>query len=45
MLAHAAAFALGLALVVGTLFSAVQTFVLPRGANTVLTRGCSVRFG
>jgi hypothetical protein len=37
VVAHSAAFLLGLALVVGTLFSAVQTFVLPRGANTVLT--------
>jgi hypothetical protein len=38
MLAHGVAFAFGLALVAGTLFSAVQTFILPRGANTALTR-------
>jgi len=36
--ARAMLFLLGAALVGGTLFSAVQTFVLPRGANTLLTR-------
>ncbi len=35
---HAAVFVLGMAIVLGTLYSAVQTFVLPRSANDPLTR-------
>jgi hypothetical protein len=35
---HAAVFVAGLALVVFTLFSVVETFILPRSANGILTR-------
>jgi hypothetical protein len=37
-LAHILVFSLGLALVVSTFYSAVETFVLPRSANDPLTR-------
>ncbi len=37
-LIHAASFLLGLAIVIATLYSAIETFVLPRSANDWLTR-------
>ena len=35
---HSAAFLFGLAIVIATIYSAVETFVVPRSANDVLTR-------
>ena len=38
MLIHVLAFIAGLAVVAGTLYSAIETFVLPRSSRNLLTR-------